>query len=332
MIKAPELAYKKTGTNPTFLSVTLPDWIKKDDFIFVFGKDLRCYGSQKVENNPQFLAAWGADQFDSGFTFREPIKIGVWKKDTNTFNLLEGNCVNWQGAEVEPYYMSLNLLKFEVTGIAGQVDLVVDEQLTASELSFQHIPEAMDIYKDENLFFKVLSTNVENVQVEVIQGAGELITVDRWIGKGVDGHSVNRKYIASELDEVVMFKATAENIYTDEVITKWQSIAVTNSKPKEEEPQEPEQKMEVYKTDQFRLFMKPFKTFGNFIFIESLIDEPVWVSIIFTTEAGGRKSSTLRSESNGGRGICVDEIKSIEVYRLWVDRKRQNVERKKIEL
>lgn len=316
----PQLLYHKTQPAPAFISVSglSIDFIDTQDYIFTYTADSICAGSYKVFGDPCFVIASGKDQWSPGFSYREQINIGIYDSQSNKFYKIEGKTKDWNNNTVQPFYMALNMLRFEITNTGDEMTLKVDSALSASELKYTRMNKIIDVYKDANLFFNVVSKNMTDVQTSVVQGGGTVEVVDRWI----KDHFVNSLYKAVDTDEIVVIKTTGQDVFTGEAKEAWATVQVINSKPATPEPVSDTGTM-LYSCDRFKLVKKELKNFGDFIFIESLTDYPVWVQLSFYKSDGKRVSSILRSDSNGGRGISLKGMEKAIFYRGWFDGKAE---------
>lgn len=294
-------------------------FVTPEDYFFTYDDAMYCHGG--YYGDIPYARAFGTDKTTTtkeGFALGEKINLGFYDaSEDKYFNLITDQALT---------YKSLGL--YYVVAVKGQeIELNIHSALLNTEIEVLHLPESFDVYKDENLFFKVNTEGLVDVGISLYKGQGYLQVVDRW----VNGHSVNVQYTGAPTETDVNFHIDGKALFTGETVAKDISVGVTNSKPNIPDPEEPVQ-TEIYKTDKFRLYLSEFKSFGTFIFVESLLDVPVWLSLIFEKESGSRISSTLRSDVNGGRGISVDNITSIEVFRMWIDRVSTEVERVKINL
>lgn len=212
---APELLFYKTQPNPAFISVSnlTMDFVDEQDYLFAYTSEMRCAGTYSVVSDPNFLPAFGKDAWNPGFDYNEAIGVGIYDSQTGIFYKLQGNTKGWNGKSTQLKWMPLNLLRFEITGIDGEVDLIVDEQLAEVKLTITGPETWNTITQNENYYFNVNAKNISNYVVTASQ-AGELKEIRRWFNDTFWNHL----YTPDADDNSVTLTAVGTNKWTGEVL------------------------------------------------------------------------------------------------------------------
>jgi hypothetical protein len=309
---APELLYHKTQPNPAFISVSglTMDFVDQQDYLFTYTDEMKCAGYYQFTGNPGFVLAMGKDQWDPGFDFREIINIGLYDTQTDTFFKLKGNATDWNNNPTDLIWMSLNLLRFEVTGLDGEIELQVDTELSETVLKIEG-PDTWNLdTENESYIFNVKEKNMLSHILTASQ-SGEIKQVKRWFNDQWNNYQYTP---ASDNVKNVTFTAVGQSKWTGEIMQAQKLVQFLRL----EDPEPPAGEVNlIADNEHFKITTEPFREFGTFTFIENKTGEKLGLTVTHE-RADGSKVNWSKGLKKGEklRMLKSDDFKTVHVN--WI--------------
>lgn len=273
--------YQVKETLPAFIVITNTDQLGADpsDYYFTYDVDMFCRGGYYAIYD--YARGFGTDPNTSikeGFYLGEQMYLGFYDVSLDKYFKLETEAVF--------IYSSLGLYTTTAT-IGDEIELNVNPNLVQSSIVFDYIPANQDIYRDANVFFDIEDHLVNDLTVTVINGAGFLEKVNRWVSN--PGKFVNYVYHATDTDSILMVKASGIGRYSGDPISEIGIVILTNSKPYQPPP-DSDIETDLFTDENIRVFDKK-----KAVWVENLTDFKVQVTFYYTKKADGKKvSNTVR--------------------------------------
>jgi len=293
---------------PAFIVITNSPVLfpEATDYYFTYNVENYCMGGYFAYID--YARAFADDpntNIIEGFTNGETIFLGFYDSSADKYyNLI---------TDIDLTYKSLGLYK--VVALPGhEIELNVNPALTASEIKYTDLPAEQDIYKDENVFFNIITKNIVDLNTEILKGGGTLKVVDRWVNNGF----VNRQYTSVNDDNVAVFKTTGIGMYSGEPIVVLDSVVLNKSDPEIKPPPETEERI-LYSDASITVEVRPSK-WGEEIWVINKTDNPLVYYFSFE-----KKSGSITSNSNSRRPLAADSdvralITQDKYAKLYVNR------------
>jgi hypothetical protein len=239
----PELMYVKGSSDPMFMSLSLEGFEKAEDitgdYVFAFSKATHfCIGSSHVQTDNFAAFAIHGDDFTTevieNVQHGETFGFGYYDAQDDNFYELEAQFLGINNQPIQNgnkwYVMALVKayalsLKTDENGNYIKVPLQVNTEITKVVLD-TIVNETWETGDDAAIPIKVIGQNVENINIEVKEGKGQITHYEK--ANWINGTWTNWVYNVHPEDTTVRLITTANDIFTNSQVFDEDTIAVSH--------------------------------------------------------------------------------------------------------